>query len=673
MMAANINRAGVNNTSRMACVNTIIKAMLNTKKDALKVCHFNSCSIFPKIRAVRDLFHKTNIHIICVSETWLRAVHTSNMVHIEGYNLVRHDRNVPGVQRGGGVAIYVKYGIPYKIVCRSSMDSSIEYLFIELQLKKDTILIGCVYKPPRCMPWKPLEDVLANLSPQYGDTIITGDFNTDILTTSKRTDDFLDMLKDNNLRVVNDQIPTHYKAITKPSCLDLMCTNSLAKVTMCDQLDIPSISHHNLIVITYKLRKECQQQKHDKHYRDFKHVNMDALIIDFYKQPWYSIRSCLSADAQVELLNQFISDLFEQHVPLKRFKEKNNFAVSKTLANICMERDLAHRVWRKYRKPQDGEKFIKFRDEAKVMEEHELRNHYKSQFASSLNTAELWRNINNLGHKETAKQKPIFTSTELNEHYSEKCDAPTLQINSTFKQSETEFALSNVTKEDVAKSIMSIKSKAVGTDGISPVFVKLILPHLLEHITYIFNTILTTSQFPSMWKCARIVPIAKTGAPEKPADYRPISILPFLSKAFERVVQTQLHSHLNSRSLLSPCQSGFRRGHSTTTALINISEDIRDGFENKKESILLLLDFSKAFDSVNHRILVRKLNELFDLSATACRLMMSYLTSRSQYVCQEADVSSIGFVTKGVPQGSVLGPLLFTLYINEICPRSSKV
>lgn len=223
------------------------------------------------------------------------------------------------------------------------------------------------------------------------------------------------------------------------------------------------------------------------------------------------------------------------------------------------------------------------------------------------------------------------------------------------------FEFTNISQNDVLVAMGSIKSNAIGTDGIDPRFLKILLPDCLPYITHIFNTILLKSYYPKDWKYARIIPI-----PKDDKTYRPISILPYLSKVFEKIINTEIASFIDRNSLLNCMQSGFRSNHSCTTALLKVSEDLRANLDNNMISFLVLLDHSKAFDSVDHNMLCLKLQMFFHFSAKAVMLIRSYLSRRSQSVSINDKLSTPLYTLRGVPQGSILGPLLYSIYSNDI-------
>lgn len=171
------------------------------------------------------------------------------------------------------------------------------------------------------------------------------------------------------------------------------------------------------------------------------------------------------------------------------------------------------------------------------------------------------------------------------------------------------------------------------------------------------------NDFPSHWKSGKVLSLPKISNPSSTSDFRPICILPVLSKVLEILMKSQMVNFMSGHVDIDECQSGFRSAHSTTSAIQNMTESIRKNMDIGNVSLLVLLDFSRAFDCIDHARLCVKMKTLFAFSSSACNLISSYLTGRKQYFSVGGDVSGIVDVSSGVPQGSILGPLRFSIYI----------
>jgi hypothetical protein len=343
---------------------------------------------------------------------------------------------------------------------------------------------------------------------------------------------------------------------------------------------------------------------------------------------------------------------------------------------------MAHRD--QLKKSKKFAEYKKIRNQIKNMVRDSKRSYFNKLVENKKDTLHLWRALNALikGKKSHSSDIPThITPDQFNSQFLSIADTLVGNITNdydytcpdTLKQFCKEklehkepLVIPHIAVHEVGKYILNLPNKkSSGPDEISNRILKLSLPYTVEAITYIFNLCISQNTFPLELKKAKVIPLPKSKQTTDLNNYRPISLLSVLSKILERHIHVHLSHYLEHNALLHPFQSGFRQYHSCTSALSLLTHNCLSAINKSHLSGTVFLDLSKAFDLVDHSILMKKL-EMYLGNSNSILLLKSFITERTQRVYLNGSYSNVGTIQHGVPQGSVLGPILFCLYINDL-------
>lgn len=641
-------------------------------RPGFNLIHVNPGSFQSHVSETRALINNANVHAISVVETWFNSSMNDRAVNVNipGFTLIRHDREN---RIGGGVALYLRKSFKFRILAKSRSNAHTEFLFIEVSAPHDNILICVVYNPPSNKTLDTLESHLVKHCSNYRHVLVAGDFNIDSLSKSKDVTDFKGIISAADLHS-NSKNATHHTRNCRSTQIDYILSHHTELFNVCGQMHLGSFTGHDLLYVSYDFDTLGMGESFTFQYRAIDKIDAAALNLRASQLDFSPIYNTTNVDEMVEKLTQNLSLMLNEFAPLKnKVVHHSTYPAwyNKKVIDLIDLRNFHHTASKSRSSTSEFHK-----TEAKKLNnlittmKRDLRyKYFLGKFNFDLPPKVLWNNLRNFGIvRHSQDNNSNFTSGEINEHFVNSFSQPEPAINFSheFPDRSNEFSFIPTNELEVFENILSIKSNAKGIDEFPISFIKKISPTIVPILTYIINCCIMRSEFPNQWKMANVIALPKVSSPNSPDDFRPISILPCMSKVFEKILESQIQSSIKRSSFISSSQSGFRNFHSTTTALLKIHNDLTGFIDDKKAAILVLLDFKKAFDRVPHNSLVRKLYNKFNFSRCASKLISHFLSNRKQRVIGKDGNSEFVDITSGTPQGSIISALLFSLFINDI-------
>ena len=696
--------------------NVDFKKLLKETSSNFQILSLNCQSINAKYELLKtyiDYFQESTstLDAICLQETWLSADSDLSLLQLPGYNLISLGKSCSA---HGGVCIYLKDNYEYSIINLGLTPESWDGLFIEITVQDNyniykKLALGNIYRPPR----PNVENVKEFINDinyvfeklkQFKLVTITGDFDINLLNFQHNTsvNDFL-----NNL-IANGYLPK----ITVPT------RRTQQTGTLIDNF---FVKFSNNIANTTARVLQSNISDHLPYFISLEYVNCKRYASKFVRtyssspQQFQNFKNDIcSIEARNKLKNvlkhnphescstftNIISWYIDKHFPskyvkFKKYKHKKSKWITSAILKSILYKDKLYVKLKSLplNSPQYQSSLINFKTYSKILKrtiQQAKKRYYDDCFQKfKTDMRKTWSTINNLLNRskkpndypkafkidETIVSDINSIVNEFNKYFieigpklSQDIEIPVDKSFKDFLKSpvQANFFFKPVKEDDVLKAIDSLKPKtSCGQDKITNKLLKYIKYEAALPLMTIMNQMFSSGIFPNSMKIAKVVPLYKKNENNVFNNYRPVSILSSVSKVFERIMHDQIYEHFSNLKLFYPSQYGFRKNHSTEFAALELVERIINEMDNNNVPINIFMDLSKAFDTLDHQILFYKL-EYYGFKGKSLELLKCYLSSRSQYVEINDVQSNLLTITCGVPQGSILGPLLFIIYLNDL-------
>ena len=704
-----------------------LKVFLSRHKNILTILSLNIESMnakFDEFKVLIDSLAETDtfFSVICIQEAWLNETHDPKQFELQHYNMYSQYSNNE-CSKKGGLITYVRNNISVKKQENYNKFQYWEGLFIDIEdSNKNKIKLGNIYRPPKGNNnHRAIESflqefcpVINNLDHQNHNFILAGDFNIDLLKVNinGKYQEFYDFITEHNM-LPNILLPTRLSKRNATLIDNIFSKNSNSCNPVQTGILVHKLSDHlpTMSAINFNTNVNHINKKQIQ-FRAFTGNATRDFLEDLHNTNWDSIfDNNINADPQITYDQKFsikLDDMINKHFPLKKkkfnkYKHKKTKWITQDILNKIKHRDMlykkVHSITQENERYNDlSRRLQECSCEVRSMIRRAKSAYYLAEFNKYKDDIKnTWKTIKDVLNKSNTykefpkyfniKNKQITDTQEIAAKFNDFFVniGPTLakKINTEGKKAFQSYLQNTNTNstfhftyvdDDHIKTVISKLNpqKSAGADNISLILLKLSSEALSKPLTAIINQSLKNGIFPNKLKIAKVKPIFKKDDQHDFNNYRPISLLPSISKVFERVVHTQLFQYFTDNALFYNHQYGFRKNHSTETAVLELIDRLKANLDENKIPVAVFLDLSKAFDTIDHNILLKKL-EHYGILHTELQWFSSYLSNRIQYVEIENTKSPLQKISTGVPQGSILGPLLFLIYINDLHTASNFI
>lgn len=611
----------------------------------------------------------------------------TDKIQIKGFQTYRKDRQ--NKNRGGGILILIRNNIPHEEI---TINTTLEAHAIKIP--NNILIISCYVPPKTKIDTTEMKNML-NLNTKV---IIAGDMNAKHQTWHCKTSNV-------NGRILYKFINNTQVTLKHPENFTLFPTNS----THSSIVDLTIVKNTS----TSPTQQSLNELDSDHNPVLFQIINSKVPLntqefLNYKKANWPKFRKFLTKNIKINSkfnttidiensvsnLTQNIQEAIRNAIPKTKLNtHKEN--LPENIMNKIKIRNSLNRKYKRYRninyKIEKNYLTFLIKKEINIHRNNKLENKLK---ALNVKDHTLWKAIkisknkdnniptlhgqNGLATSDKNKSEAIADVFEQVHHLTrDLSDLQTIRLvnrsyNQVLTQDINKSTIKLVSNEELTDIIKKLKpKKAPGLDGIQNIILKNLNKKAKVQLIYILNACLKLSYFPSQWKKAKVLPFKKPGKDHGfPQNYRPISLLPTMGKVLEIIINKRLNKFITNNNILIPEQFGFRKKHGTVQQLARLTDHISSQFNKNKSTGLLLLDIEKAFDTVWVKGIIHKLNEL-NIPLYITKFIISYLTNRKFTVSVKNETSKFRNIAAGVPQGSILGPILFLAYINDI-PKHDK-